>query len=197
MARPPRVERLRHGRLLSGSVFRFFVETWNWIVGYVDNMRGDADVNPQNGHITIDRSDPDNPVIRFRADKLQPGGAGGSVSVAADGPFSPVYEDDPETGDPTDVVTGFQNCFWQDCGRTYLMGDQTIPGTDGFIALRAGATPSTAGQATLYCYPTFAALQAAQGDLEYFVIPIYRVSGGRITLDMRRLPHIYLVEVLP
>lgn len=79
MARPPRVERLRHGRLLSGSVFRFFVETWNWIVGYVDNMRGDADVNPQNGHITIDRSDPDNPVIRFRADKLQPGG--GAIDV--------------------------------------------------------------------------------------------------------------------
>lgn len=70
MARPPRLELLRHGRLLCGSVFRFFVETWNWLVGYVDNMKGDADVNPQSGYITIDRTDPDHPVIRFCADKL-------------------------------------------------------------------------------------------------------------------------------
>ena len=70
MARPPRLELLRHGKILCGSVFRFFVETWNWLVGYVDNMKGDADVNPQGGHITIDRTDPDHPVIRFRADKI-------------------------------------------------------------------------------------------------------------------------------
>ena len=69
MARPPRIEKLRHGRLLCGSVFRFFVETWNWLVGYVDNMKGDADVNPKAGYITIDRTDPDHPVVRFRADK--------------------------------------------------------------------------------------------------------------------------------
>lgn len=75
MARPPRIEKLRHGKLLCGSVFRFFVETWNWLVGYVDNMKGDADVNPQSGHITIDRTDPDHPVVRFRADKAAGGGA--------------------------------------------------------------------------------------------------------------------------
>ena len=80
MARPPRLEMLRHGKLLCGSVFRFFVETWNWIVGYVDNMKGDADVNPQDGHITIDRADPDHPVIRFRADKIV-AGSGGSAAL--------------------------------------------------------------------------------------------------------------------
>ena len=65
MAKPPRLEKLRHGRLLSGKVFRFFVETWNWLVGAFDNMRGDADINPAQGSISIDRTDPDNPVIRF------------------------------------------------------------------------------------------------------------------------------------
>ena len=65
MAKPPRLEKLKHGRLLSGKVFCFFVETWNWLVGAFDNMRGDADINPNEGMITVDRTDPDNPVIRF------------------------------------------------------------------------------------------------------------------------------------
>lgn len=70
MARPPRLELLQHGKILCGSVFRLFVETWNWLVGYVDNMKGDVDVNPQSGYISIDRTDPDHPVVRFRADKV-------------------------------------------------------------------------------------------------------------------------------
>lgn len=195
MARPPRIEKLRHGRLLCGSVFRFFVETWNWIVGYVDNMKGDADVNPQGGHITVDRTDPDHPVIRFRADKIA-GKGGDPVAVSADGPFSPVYEEDGETGEPTDTVVGFTNCYWQNCGKTVLMSDQTIPGANGFIALRAGATPATDGTATLYCYASFAALQSAQDDVAYFTIPLYRVADSKITLDMRRMPNVYLAEVL-
>ena len=77
MARPQRLEKLRHGRLLCGSVFRFFVETWNWLTAYVDNMKGDAETDPQSGYITIDRTDPDHPVIRFRADKVAAGGGGG------------------------------------------------------------------------------------------------------------------------
>ena len=76
MARPQRLEKLRHGRLLCGSVFRFFVETWNWLTAYVDNMKGDAETDPQSGYITIDRADPDHPVIRFRADKVAAGGGG-------------------------------------------------------------------------------------------------------------------------
>jgi len=80
MARPQRIEKLRHGRLLCGSVFRFFVETWNWLTAYVDNMKGDAETDPQSGYITIDRADPDHPVIRFRADKVAAGGGGGGAA---------------------------------------------------------------------------------------------------------------------
>lgn len=115
MARPPRIEKLRHGRILCGSVFRFFVETWNWLVGYVDNMKGDADVNPQAGHITIDRTDPDHPVVRFRADK-----AAGGKSVKPDDVSTEFIPHNPAQGadnthegelqiksfnDPTSAVT--------------------------------------------------------------------------------------------
>ena len=129
-----------------------------------------------------------------------PGGHHGIVATGGEigeGPFTPVYEEpEEEEEEPTYIVTGFTNCYWQNCGKTVLMGDQTIPGTNGFIALRAGATPSTAGQATLQCYADLAALQAAQEDMAYFTIPLYLVADGKITLDMRRMPNIYLAEVI-
>ncbi len=70
MARPPMIQKLAHGRLLTGRAFRWFVETWNWLTAYVDNMRGDYDVNAKTGFISIDRTNPDVPVLRFRADRL-------------------------------------------------------------------------------------------------------------------------------
>lgn len=60
-------------------MFRFFVETWNWLTRYVDGLKGDLEVNPQTGYIYVDRSDPDSPVIRFRADRLPKGGEGGAT----------------------------------------------------------------------------------------------------------------------
>ena len=65
MARPVQLQKLRHGRILSGGATPHFVETWNWLVAAFDNLKGDADVNPKNGHISIDRSDPDCPVVRL------------------------------------------------------------------------------------------------------------------------------------
>lgn len=123
--------------------------------------------------------------------------AGDPVEVSADGPFSPVYEEDEETGEPTDVVTGFQNCYWQNGGVTMQMEDQDIPGTEGFVALKVGATSYTSGNATLECYESLASLRAAQQEVGHFIVPLYRVAGSRITLDMRRMPIVYTDEVLP
>ena len=109
MARPPRIEKLQHGKLLCGSVFRFFVETWNWLVGYVDNMKGDADVNPQAGHITIDRTDPDHPVVRFRADKAAGGAYGGDAAI----PWSfdcTIEEGGEGEGEEETRTGGWYNC---------------------------------------------------------------------------------------
>jgi len=95
MARPQRIEKLRHGRLLCGSVFRFFVETWNWLTAYVDNMKGDAETDPQSGYITIDRTDPDHPVIRFRADKVA---SGDGETVTPDDISTEFIPNDPAQG---------------------------------------------------------------------------------------------------
>ena len=80
MARPNILQRLKHGKLLTALTFPRFVETFNWLVGAFDNLKGDADVNPRNGCIHVDRTDPDVPVIRLDPLNLPAGGgsSGGS-----------------------------------------------------------------------------------------------------------------------
>lgn len=75
MARPSIVQYLRHGKILAGKVFGSFVETWNWMVAGWANLKGDYDVDPENGLIYIDRTDEEHPVIRLRTDRLPATGA--------------------------------------------------------------------------------------------------------------------------
>lgn len=119
----------------------------------------------------------------------------GSVPAVSDvdGPFSPLYD---TSGSDPEVVTGLTNCYWQSGGVTQHMADQQRPGTDGFIALKAGATPTTSGTAALCCYANLAALQAAQRDVAYFIVPLYVVASSKIVLDLRNIPHVYTAEVL-
>ncbi|MBQ8124667.1 MAG: hypothetical protein IJ173_02150 [Kiritimatiellae bacterium] len=74
MARPVILYRLRNGVILLGKALVRFARTWNWLIDYVDNLKGDADLNAANGHIVVDRADPDHPVIR--AVNLPQGGGG-------------------------------------------------------------------------------------------------------------------------
>lgn len=65
MGRPQLLQRLKHDKLLTKTVFPFFVETWNWLIGRVDNIRGDKDENEALGYIRVDNTDDEAPVIRF------------------------------------------------------------------------------------------------------------------------------------
>ncbi|MBR4522812.1 MAG: hypothetical protein IKO64_01055 [Kiritimatiellae bacterium] len=75
MARPSIIQYLKHGKILAGKVFGSFVETWNWMVAGWANLKGDYDVDPENGLIYIDRTDEEHPVIRLRTDRLPATGA--------------------------------------------------------------------------------------------------------------------------
>lgn len=57
-------QRLTHGKALCGKVFKNFVETFNWLVDFGTNLKGDKDTANQSGHITVDNADPKHPVIR-------------------------------------------------------------------------------------------------------------------------------------
>lgn len=91
-ARPSILQFLQHGKLLCGKVFGGFVETWNYLVEAFDNLKGDAELDPENGIIYVDRSDASHPVIRTKSDRIKAivnasggggggGGGGGSSTV--------------------------------------------------------------------------------------------------------------------
>ena len=63
--KPTILQKLQHGKILCGKVFSTFVETWNYICRRVENIQGDADVNPTKGFVKVDNTDPEHPVIRL------------------------------------------------------------------------------------------------------------------------------------
>ena len=65
MAKPIMMQTLGHGKLLTAKNFPQFVETWNYMNKRLENIRGDRDVNPETGHIKVDNTDPEHPVIRL------------------------------------------------------------------------------------------------------------------------------------
>lgn len=78
MAKPGILERLAKGWLLSGKNFPGFADTFNYAIDRIENLKGDFDTNPKDGHITVDNADPEHPVIRLA--KIPEGGSGtGSV----------------------------------------------------------------------------------------------------------------------
>lgn len=93
MARPVILYRLRNGVILLGKALVRFARTWNWLIGYVDSLKGDADLNPANGHVVVDRADPDNPVIRVV--NLPKGGGGDAL--ATDDVSTEVYQHEGES----------------------------------------------------------------------------------------------------
>lgn len=187
--RPPFLCKLAKGTLIDANPG--FVDTFNWLVDFCNNICGDADLNSQLG-IQVDKTVDDHPVVRLLQENISGGGGGGgggTVTVSADGPFSPVYDEDGET------VLSLTNCYWMNGGATKSLGTVSLPGTDGFIALKAGATTSTNGSGSVVCYSTLAAMQSDQEDPAYFIVPLYRVSSSKIVLDLRNIPHVYVGEI--
>lgn len=72
MARPQILQELRHGKLLTKENFPQFVDTFNYTVTRLENLKGDADVRPNGGWVTVDNSDPEHPVIRLRNTPISP-----------------------------------------------------------------------------------------------------------------------------
>lgn len=180
--RPQRLETLRHGRLLTGRVFRFFVETWNWLITYVDNLAGDFDVNPQTGVITVDRTKGDRPVIRVRRDIFR-------REMYTDGPFAPVYGEDGVR------VSALKDRYYQVGGFTHEMdGAWDVPdATSGIVCVRVGATTVNA-DAEMVVYSDLSTLNGDQENVEYVIVPLYVMEDSCISVDLRKIPHIQLAE---
>ena len=147
MARPPIVQKLRHDRLLCGQVFRFFVETWNWLTAWVDNVKGDAELDPQKGYLWIDRSNPDAPVVRFMANRLP---AGGGETVTPDDVSTELIPDPPSGQSPT--------------------GDEGKLQIKGWAGGSPSSTNNLATELTQSGYTSKVVTRASDGTLQYMDI---------------------------
>lgn len=96
MAKPAYIQRLEKGKLLNGSNFPEFVNTWNFTVEKLENLKGDRDVDPQGGHISVDSSNPEHPVIRFHKEQEKSETVGGVVSLVGDGESSETVDGEVE-----------------------------------------------------------------------------------------------------
>ena len=66
MARPAILQKLQHDKVLTKANFPDFVETFNYSVNRIENIKGDKEIDFVNGHITVDDTDPEHPVIRWQ-----------------------------------------------------------------------------------------------------------------------------------
>ena len=65
MARPAILQKLAHGKALTKGNFPDFVETFNYSVNRIENIKGDKEIDFVNGHITVDDTDPEHLIIRW------------------------------------------------------------------------------------------------------------------------------------
>lgn len=130
MARPQVVEYLKHGKALCGKVFRHFVETFNFVVRATVNLKGDADLPGATKGIKVDKTDPENPIIRLVGNFGSGNDSGGGgVSVGATGMFG-------LSGLGTDTVTVIN--------RYYMLSTSIRLASDEF-SIKVGNCPCVIG----------------------------------------------------
>lgn len=128
MARPQILQELKHDKFLTKSNFPFFVDSWNYVSNRIENIRGDADLTAQygGGHITVDNSDPEHPVIRLVDLPLGGGGGGGlsgTVSFVGDIQYDVYSHQLQKRVDTLDLATGqVTQGQW-----TMITGGQAVP----------------------------------------------------------------------
>jgi hypothetical protein len=81
------IQFLKPGKALCSAAFPNLCATWNWMASALSNLKGDHDFNQNDGHISVDWTAPDHPVIRCVNCKAKSGGGGSSeiTVVGTDG----------------------------------------------------------------------------------------------------------------
>lgn len=115
-------------------------------------------------------------------DSIPSAGGGGGV----DGCWSIEYVEE-------DGVTSItlRNCYYNVGGKTKVEADPgNVPAdASGFLC-----AVFEAGNVSLEAYSTHAALNSAQEDETKYIVPLYKMDGGEVVVDMRNAPQIQVFE---
>lgn len=215
MARPQKLQRLRHGRIFSKGAFPGIVDTWNWLCDIVESWVGDRDLGGD-GCIYVDRTNLDVPVIRLDEVKL---GRRLKVSNIPElgcwrivGGSASVEVADSETGDTQTLTTGYHfldRQYFRVGGMIYEGTDQTtleslIEDGKPFVAAKI-TTGGSGHSAAVVGFEDFAAMKEASLDRTFSLIPLYELEevsnhdgsavGIAVKVDFRAMPLVQAFEL--
>ena len=180
---------LKHGKALCGAVFGRFVETFNRLVDFYANLKGDAETAQGDGYISVDRTDPAHLVVRFDASKLPAASSDASISAFQ---ATPNYNDDGELESWT-----IENYYLMTGGRMIISeasGDEySVDAVKGYyICAKVDLDYSNSFYLLLMSENELSVKQ--QKASEYYVPLYYGKSDGTL-LDLRTMPQVQVFEM--
>lgn len=176
---------LEGGKILTGGNFPKFVETWNWLVDFCRNLRGDGDVAPFDGQVSVDKASIKHPVIRLtKTIPTDAGGGGEATPTWKYGRFR------VETVDTSKVQ--LSNCRIFATGKIYGDNDTqtvTIDSTDKYVYIWA-VLDVYKSKVTVKGgdYTTFTN-ELVSDDYQTVSYLLYRIYNGTVDEDNRIGPY--------
>lgn len=175
--KPVILQKLKHGKLLNHKTAPQFVETFNYIVDWINNFRGDGQIGDgSEGNIFVDGSNDARPVVRFEGELSSSGGGSSDSYVDTKSNFALIRDNNT-----VKINNG------------YVMLGRLIRHVNGINVTQAGYIILKVGMGTL-SYD----IQILQGQQtipitsnEYSYIPLYRLDQNlEVINDFRIIPQV-------
>ncbi len=195
---------LKRGKALCSAAFPNFVDTWNWLVNAASNLKGDADVNNGQGHITVDWSAVDHPVVRCT----------GCAASAADNDgveesvYARAWELVRNVDEKSNITYQLLYCYYNRGGATYDAGniDVVIPDdaedVSGFVVakFRLVVDPDdedTDATVTAHLYKNLTEVRDLQSNQNYYYVPLYQLTSSTRWIDLRTTVQLQVFDFAP
>lgn len=177
--KPNKVTFLSPNRPIGANINKGFVDTFNWLVRFCNNLQGDG------YYITVQNELGDQPTITWG--DTPPGEGSGSTYTPTPQPFDPIYTDG--------VISGFSNCVF--CAERQFVdcGTMTISATASSIGYVVLTLTHPTGSNT-YFSSSSASLSIEGSSINSYLndndtitkIPLFHITNGVVDLDLRNVP---------
>lgn len=160
---------LKSGKALCSAAFPNLTATWNWMAAALSNLKGDHDLNQNDGHISVDWTAANHPVIRCVNCKAK--ASGGDSYTPPPSAWSLTIADDSAT---------LSNCLYTMGGVSYWQDAASVPATSasvGFICAKISTESTSTGYSddavSGLLATSIADVRAEQSSNDCVVVPLY------------------------
>ena len=163
------IQFLKPGKALCSAAFPNLCATWNWMADALSNLKGDHDLTQNDGHISVDWTAPNHPVIRCVNCKAKSGG--GESYTPPPSAWSLTVTDDS---------AALSNCLYTMGGVSYWQDAASVPATSasvGFICAKISTESTSTGYSDDavegLLASSIADVRAEQASNGCVVVPLY------------------------